>query len=74
MATETQARTRGSCSVSTGGRFESGARQEDEARQRAAILRHDIFNLVALAIVNSLNCWYLLYGKGVSTLIEPCSR
>jgi hypothetical protein len=37
-----------------------------EKRQARAILRHDVFNLITLAVVNGLNCWYLLYGKGVS--------
>jgi hypothetical protein len=38
-------------------------------QQQAALFRHDLFNLVALAIVNSLNCWYLLYGRGTNLLL-----
>jgi hypothetical protein len=48
------------------------AHQAAQARklQQAALFRHDIFNLIALAIVNSLNCWYLLYGRGAHPLSQ----
>jgi hypothetical protein len=38
-------------------------------QQQAALFRHDIFNLLALAVVNGLNCWYLLYGRGTNMLL-----
>lgn len=43
-----------------------------------AVFRHDIFNLTALAIVNTLNFWYLLYGHGAVSPLHgvlwlPCN-
>lgn len=44
----------------------STSRPDSALIAERAVFLHDVFNLVALAAVNSLNFWYLLYGKGVS--------
>lgn len=49
-----------------------GSKPADALNVARAVFWHDVFNLAALAAVNSLNFWYLLYGKG-STLWQLVS-
>lgn len=51
-----------------------GSKSPDALNVARAVFWHDVFNLAALAAVNSLNFWYLLYGKGSTLwqLVLPC--
>lgn len=41
---------------------------------KRAIWRHDVFNLFALGILNSMNFWYLYYREGARPFRQGCQR